>query len=433
MQKNQLSIIGTYNQKTINELIQRPQKNAFQQQQLVVEIFDAIKKNAEKALRSYTLKFDQVEIKNFEVSKQEMALAKKRLPLALKKAIEQAYKNIFKFHVEQKEQIKKVKILEGITCWRESRAIEKIGMYVPGGTAPLFSSVLMLGIPAQIAGCKDIILTTPPDPQGQIHDAILFAASLVGVTKIFKCGGIQAIASLTFGTENIPSVYKIVGPGNAFVTAAKLEAIRYGVAIDMPAGPSELMIVADKEARPEWVAADVLSQLEHGVDSQVIVVVSNQQIAHQINIAIQNQLLALPRKKIIEQSLLHSKIIIQKNVQLQINLINHYAPEHLILSTDLYEQYIPLIQNAGSVFLGEYSAEALGDYASGTNHTLPTNGYAKAYSGVSVDTFVKKITFQKITKKGIAVLGNTVAEMASAEQLTAHQQSVLIRMKSDKK
>ncbi len=433
MQKNQLSIIGTYNQKTINELIQRPQKNAFQQQQLVVEIFDAIKKNAEKALRSYTLKFDQVEIKNFEVSKQEMALAKKRLPLALKKAIEQAYKNIFKFHVEQKEQIKKVKILEGITCWRESRAIEKIGMYVPGGTAPLFSSVLMLGIPAQIAGCKDIILTTPPNQQGQIHDAILFAASLVGVTKIFKCGGIQAIASLTFGTENIPSVYKIVGPGNAFVTAAKLEAIRYGVAIDMPAGPSELMIVADKEARPEWVAADVLSQLEHGVDSQVVVVVSNQKIAHQINIAIQNQLLALPRKKIIEQSLLHSKIIIQKNVQLQINLINHYAPEHLILSTPLYEQYIPLIQNAGSVFLGEYSAEALGDYASGTNHTLPTNGYAKAYSGVSVDTFVKKITFQKITKKGIAVLGNTVAEMASAEQLTAHQQSVLIRMKSDKK
>lgn len=346
----------------------------------------------------------------------------------MKQAIQQAKENITKFHASQKSEIEKIETTNGIVCWRENRAIEKVGIYIPGGTAPLFSTVLMLAIPAQLAGCKEIILCTPPDKNGNINPAILYTAQLCGVSKIFKTGGAQAIAAMTLGTESIPNVYKIFGPGNQFVVAAKEYAQNYGVAIDMPAGPSEVLVIADEQAVPEFCAADLLSQAEHGSDSQVIFISTDIKVFNETIEEIEKQIEELPRNEFAQQSLNNSHFILLNTIEDAIEFSNLYAPEHLILALNEFEKYIPQIQNAGSVFLGNYSCESAGDYASGTNHTLPTNGFAKNYSGVSLDSFVKKITFQNLSKEGLQNLGKTIEIMAEAEGLFAHKNAVTIRL-----
>ena len=366
----------------------------------------------------------------FSVSDKEIHEAKKGVNDDLQKAIQVAKNNIEKFHASQQETKRVIETTKGVKCWRESRAINKVGIYVPGGSAPLFSTVLMLGIPAKLAGCKEIVLCSPPDRMGRIHPAILFAAHLVGVTKVFAVGGIQAIGAMTFGTETIPKVDKIFGPGNQYVTAAKQKAQNFGVAIDMPAGPSEVLVIADDSSIPEFVAADLLSQAEHGADSQVILLSNQENTIEQTLQEIQKQLTALPRKSIAEAALKNSKAIVLKTIEDCIDFSNEYAPEHLILSIKNYTQYVEKITNAGSVFLGNYSCESAGDYASGTNHTLPTNGFARNYSGVSLDSFVKKITFQELSAEGIQNLGNTIEIMAEAEQLMAHKNAVSLRLQS---
>ena len=392
-------------------------------------IFNDIQKNGDVAVSKYTSIFEGVSISAFEVSKDEIQKATELISEELKNAIQIAADNISKFHSSQKEIPNKIETTSGVFCWRESRAIETIGIYIPSGTAPLFSTVLMLGIPAEIAGCKNVIICSPPNKEGQINPAILYAAQLTGITKIYKIGGIQAIAAMTFGTNSISKVSKIFGPGNQYVTAAKQYVQQLGIAIDMPAGPSELLVIADETCNPEFVASDLLSQAEHGDDSQVILVATSEKIVEKVNEAILIQKAVLPRESMVEKALENSRAIVVNSIDDAINFSNYYAPEHLILAFDDAENKLAQIENAGSVFIGNYSCESAGDYASGTNHTLPTNGFAKNYSGVSLDSFVKKITFQKITANGIQNLGKTIELMAEAEQLLAHKNAVSIRLK----
>ncbi len=404
-----------------NELIKRPVFKREEISEIVQNIFDEVKKNGDQALFDFNKKFDSVDIENLSPSIDEVQNSENLISEDLKEAIQTAKENITKFHQSQKTEIQKIETIKGIICWRENRAIEKVGIYIPGGTAPLFSTVLMLAIPAQLAGCKEIILCTPPDRNGEINPAILYTAKLCGITKIFKTGGAQAVAAMTFGTESIPNVYKIFGPGNQFVVAAKELAQNYGVAIDMPAGPSEVLIIADKNAVQEFCAADLLSQAEHGSDSQVIFISTDAKILEETIEETQKQLENLPRNEFARLSLSNSHFILMKSLDEALEFSNLYAPEHLILAITDFEKYIPAIENAGSVFLGNYSCESAGDYASGTNHTLPTNGFAKNYSGVSLDSFVKKITFQNLSKEGIQNLGKTIEVMAEAEGLFAHK------------
>jgi len=412
------------------QLLQRPAFDSTSLQQKVKIVLNDVKVNGDAAIKKYTQEFDGVVIEDFSVSENEINEAAAYLSNELKQAIEQAVKNIRLFHEKQKTEFELVETMPGVKCWRKSMGIEKVGLYIPGGTAPLFSTILMLGIPANIAGCKEIILCSPPDKNGQLHPAILYTAQLVGVTKMYKIGGVQAIAAMAFGTETISQVYKIFGPGNQYVTCAKQLIQQEGIAIDMPAGPSEVCILADDSANANYVAADLLSQAEHGVDSQVLLVSLSEQLVDEVNDAIHQQLEKLSRKDIAEKALQNSKAIIVKNMDYAIELVNEYAAEHLIISCNNDEVVTEKIMNAGSVFLGNYSPESAGDYASGTNHTLPTNGFAKAYSGVSVDSFVKKITYQKLTQQGLQNIAVTVELMAAAEGLDAHKNAVSIRLKS---
>ena len=424
------------NKEEWQELVKRPVAETASLEKTVIKILKKVKAQGDKAVRKYTKEFDKVKLKKLEVTKKEIEAAEKLVPQELKEAIQQAKLNIEKFHLSQVEDVKIIETMPGIDCWRKSAGIEKVGIYIPGGTAPLFSTVLMLAVPANIAGCKEIILVTPPSPLssgkgdgGEINPAILYTANLCGVTRIFKAGGVQAIAAMAYGTETIPKVFKIFGPGNQYVTCAKQLIQKEGVAIDMPAGPSEVLVIADETCVPEFVAADLLSQAEHGADSQVILLTTNETIAEKIQLCLKQQLNELPRKEIAKKALAHSKIILLKSMDEAIEFSNLYAPEHLILSTTNAEEIILKISAAGSVFIGNYSPESVGDYASGTNHTLPTNGYAAMYSGVSVDSFVKKITFQKLSKEGLENIGGTVMAMAEAEGLFGHSNAIKIRIK----
>lgn len=411
------------------ELVKRPVLQREQLTELITDIFDKVEKKGDQALINFNKKFNQAEVENIQVSAEEIENSENLINEELKIAIQQAKENITKFHSSQITEIEKIETTKGIVCWRENRAIEKIGIYIPGGTAPLFSTVLMLAIPAQLAGCKEIILCTPPDKNGNINAAILYTAKLCGVTKVFKTGGAQAIAAMTLGTESIQNVYKIFGPGNQYVVAAKEFSQNYNVAIDMPAGPSEVLVIADEQAIPEYCAADLLSQAEHGSDSQVIFLSTDEKIFNETIKETEKQLQQLPRNEFAKEALKNSHFVLLKTVDEALEFSNLYAPEHLILALKDHEKYIPKIQNAGSVFLGNYSCESAGDYASGTNHTLPTNGFAKNYSGVSLDSFVKKITFQNLSKEGLQNLGKTIELMAEAEGLFAHKNAVSIRLK----
>ena len=415
------------------DLTKRPSADTIALNNSVKKVFTDIIKNGDSALKKYSLIFDNVSIIKFKITETEIKNSSNKIPVKLKKAIQLAKSNIEKFHVSQKEKINVIETIKGVRCWRESRAIEKIGIYIPGGTAPLFSTVLMLGIPGKLAGCKETILCTPPDKNGKINPIILYTASLVGIKNIFCIGGIQAIGAMTFGTKSIPKVDKIFGPGNQYVTAAKQAAQNYGVAIDLPAGPSEVLIIADKTCIPSFVAADLLSQAEHGTDSQVILLTDNEKISQKILLELNKQLKLLPRKRITEQALINSKCIVLKNINECIEFSNLYAPEHLILAMKNAKRFTTEISSAGSVFLGNYSCESAGDYASGTNHTLPTNGFARNYSGVSLDSFIKKITFQQLSKKGIQNIGPAIEIMAEAEQLIAHKNAVTLRLKKGRR
>ncbi len=395
---------------------------------LVNKVFYDIQKSGDKAILKYSKQFDGFTGNGFGIGDETVEAASRQLSEQLKQAIGIAKSNIEKFHLSQKEEIKKVETAPGVFCWRESRPIERVGIYIPGGSAPLFSTVLMLGIPAAIAGCREIVLCTPPDKEGNIHPAILYAAKLVGVTRIFSIGGIQAIGAMAFGTQTVPKTDKIFGPGNQYVTAAKHAAQYYGTAIDMPAGPSEVMVIADETCNPTFVAADLLSQAEHGSDSQVILLSDSKKIIKEIIEELQRQKELLPRKEVVDKALKNSKSILFHDIQTCIRFGNLYAPEHLILAVENPVIHSREVNSAGSVFLGNYSCESAGDYASGTNHTLPTNGYAKAYSGVSLDSFVKKITFQQLSEEGVASIGTAVAAMARAENLIAHRNAMLLRL-----
>ena len=420
------------NRKEWTKLIQRPVFDKTSLVQTVSSILENVKQNGDVALKKYTAEFDGIKLNDLAVSEAEIVKARNEVSQELKAAIQVAYDNIKKFHEAQQLENTEIETTTGVKCWRKSVAIEKVGLYIPGGTAPLFSTILMLGIPAKIAGCQEIILCTPCDMKGEINTAILYTVELVGIKKIYKLGGAQAIAAMSFGTETIPQVYKIFGPGNQYVTKAKELVQANGVAIDMPAGPSELFVIADKTCNPEFVAADLLSQCEHGIDSQVILLSGNQSIIDKTVIAINEQVENLPRKAIALQALHNSKAILLDTIQDCIQFSNLYAPEHLILAIDNVKKQSNNITNAGSVFLGNYSCESAGDYASGTNHTLPTNGFAKNYSGVSLDSFVKKITFQEITKTGLNNIGKAIEVMAEAEELIAHKNAVTIRLQSIK-
>ena len=416
------------------ELTTRPTKEAKDLQKIVLEVFDKIRTEGDKALVDFTEQFDKVQLTNLFVTSQEIDEANQLISNDLKQAIQLAASNIEKFHSAQFEKSNVIETTQGVQCWRESRAIENVGIYIPGGTAPLFSTTLMLGIPAKLAGCKNIILCTPPNKEGKIHPAILYTANLIGIEKIVKVGGIQAVGALTFGTETINKVDKIFGPGNQYVTAAKQVAQNFGVAIDMPAGPSEVLVIADETSVPKYIAADLLSQAEHGTDSQVILLTNNENTLNETLKELENQLAVLPRKEFAQQALNNSRGIVLKTIDDCVTFSNIYAPEHLIFACESAESYISKIINAGSVFLGNYSCESAGDYASGTNHTLPTNGYAKNYSGVSLDSFIKKITFQKLSQQGIKNIGPAIELMAEAEELFAHKNAVTLRLQdlSDK-
>jgi histidinol dehydrogenase len=412
------------------EILQRPAFETVDLTKTVSAILDEVKSNGDNALREFTKQFNGVEIENFQVSEAEFEEAERNVSVELKQAIQIAKTNIEKFHRSQIEEIKRIETTEGVFCWRKSVAIEKVGLYIPAGTAPLFSTVLMLAIPAEIAGCKEVILCSPPDKNGKINDVTLYAARLCRATKVFKVGGIQAIGAMAFGTETVPNVYKIFGPGNQYVTAAKQIVSQTGVAIDMPAGPSEVAVFADESSIPEFVAADLLSQAEHGTDSQVLLVSTSEKVIAESLNEVNKQLEGLPRKKIAEKSIENSKAILIENETEAIEMLNEYAAEHLILAVENADEVAEKIINAGSIFIGNYSCESAGDYASGTNHTLPTNGYAKNYSGVSLDSFVKKITFQKLSEKGILNLGKTIELMAEAEHLHAHKNAISIRLEN---
>ena len=419
-----------YNPKQENwaSLLERPTKTVDDIEATVKEIFAAVQSNGDKAIEKYTQQFDGIALENNLVSTEEIQLAIASVSIELKEAIQLAKSNIEKFHSAQKTSRVSVETAPGVQCWQEKRPIQKIGLYIPGGTAPLFSTVLMLAVPAKIAGCKEVVLCSPPDATGNLNPAILYAAQLCGVTKILKVGGIQAIAGMTFGTATIPKVYKIFGPGNQFVTVAKQLATQFGVAIDMPAGPSELLVVADDSAVPAFVASDLLSQAEHGTDSQVILVSTSKKMIEAVEEEVQSQLVILPRKAIAEKAIANSKLIFVENAAIALDLINEYGPEHFIVCTENNDYYVDNIANAGSVFIGNYTAESAGDYASGTNHTLPTNGYAKNYSGVNLDSFMKSMTFQKISEAGIQNIGKAIEIMAEKEGLQAHKNAVTLRL-----
>ncbi|MBR4349170.1 MAG: histidinol dehydrogenase [Bacteroidales bacterium] len=412
------------------KILKRPLLENAELEPIVAGILANVKENGDKAVLEYCRKFDNPNIQNLMVSQQEITVAESLVSDKLKAAIKVAIANITKFHERQEEIPSVTETMFGVKCWRKSVGIEKVGLYIPGGSAPLFSTILMLAIPAKIAGCKEIILCTPEGKTGSIHPAILYAAKQAGVTKIFKVGGAQAIAAMAYGTETIPQVYKIFGPGNQFVMKAKMMVSMQGVAIDMPAGPSEVMIVADETANPDFIASDFLSQCEHGKDSQAILLTTSKRIAEATKTAIEQQKAQLKRNEIVEISVANSKIIVFDSQDELVAMMNEYAPEHLILSVDKAFDFSKKVVNAGSVFLGNYSPESAGDYASGTNHTLPTNGYAKAYSGVSLDSFVRKITFQEIIPQGLTTLGPTIETMAEAEMLDAHKNAVSVRLNS---
>lgn len=413
-----------------SQILERPTQTVEAIEETVTSIFDDIRRNGNDGVKRYTSIFDGVELDDIFVSEAEVIEAEQLVSEDLKEAIKAAKANIYKFHAAQKTAKIVTETTEGVQCWQEKRPIQKVGLYIPGGTAPLFSSVLMLAIPAQIAGCREIILATPPNKRGKIHPAIIYAAQQCGVTKIIKVGGIQAIAGLTFGTETIPQVYKIFGPGNQYVTVAKQLATKYGVAIDMPAGPSELLVVADATANASFVASDLLSQAEHGTDSQVILVSTSKEKLEAIEVEIEKQIAFLSRKKIAKKAIENSKLLFVETKEIALQLINEYGPEHFIVCTADNDFYVDGVENAGSVFIGDYTPESAGDYASGTNHTLPTNGYSKAYSGVNLDSFLKNISFQKISEKGIQKIGKTIEILAEAEGLDAHKNAVTLRLNS---
>jgi histidinol dehydrogenase len=409
-------------------ILQRPAIDNSSLQEKVRSVMDEVKQKGDEAVRKFTQQFDGVSLPDFIVSVEEMEEAVAKLPAELKSAIRQAAANIQLFHEKQLSGVEITETMPGVKCWRKSIGIEKVGLYIPGGTAPLFSTILMLGIPARIAGCKEIILCSPPDRDGKLHPAILFAAQLTGITRIYRIGGVQAIAAMAFGTETVPQVYKIFGPGNQYVTCAKQMVQQEGVAIDMPAGPSEVCVLADQTADPSFIAADLLSQAEHGADSQVLLVTNDESLVEKVADELQKQLSLLPRKEFASRALENSSAVVVKDINEAIGLVNEYAAEHLIIACADDESIAEKITNAGSVFLGHYSPESVGDYASGTNHTLPTNGFAKAYSGVSVDSFVKKVTYQKLSKQGLQQIASTVVLMAEAEGLDAHANAVRVRL-----
>ena len=410
------------------DLLKRPALDVSSLFSTVQTVLDAVRTEGDEAVKRYGEQFDKVRVSQLLTSEAEISEAEGLVDEPLKEAIRTAKNNIEKFHAAQRFTGSRIETTAGVTCWQKAVAIEKVGLYIPGGSAPLFSTVLMLAIPAKIAGCNEIVLCTPPNKEGKIHPAILFAAKVAGVSKIIEAGGIQAIAAMAYGTETVPKVYKIFGPGNQYVTAAKQLVSLKEVAIDMPAGPSEVEVIADASANPEFIAADFLSQAEHGPDSQAILVTSAEGIVGNVIKAVQDQLELLPRKGITEKALTHSRIIVLKDEAEVISFTNQYAPEHLIIQTADYASIAEQITNAGSVFMGAYTPESAGDYASGTNHTLPTNGYARSYSGVNLDSFIKKITFQEITPEGIKNLGNTIELMAAGEQLDAHRNAVTVRL-----
>lgn len=408
--------------------LRRPVLDTRSLEETVSAVLCAVRKEGDAAVRRYSLQFDKVAPEVFELGKEEIAAGAAEVDEALRTAIGAAAEHINTFHLQQQRPEPSVETMPGVLCWRRSVGIEKVGLYIPGGTAPLFSTLLMLAIPARIAGCREIILCSPPDPQGRLHPAILYAAELVGVTRIFRVGGVQAIAAMAYGTESIPAAYKLFGPGNQYVTCAKQLIQREGIAIDMPAGPSEVAIYADETAYPGFVAADLLSQAEHGADSQVVLVGPSQEMVEAVLAQVELQLKTLPRAAMARKALANSRAFVVRDTQQAMELLNAYAPEHLILACANVEQVAEKVTNAGSVFLGHYSPESVGDYASGTNHVLPTNGHARAYSGVSLDSFVKKITFQQLSKDGLNGIGDTVVRMAEAEGLEAHARAVKVRM-----
>ena len=410
------------------EILKRPVMNTENLFDTVRSVIDRVKEEGDRAVLDYEEKFDKVVLASLAVSEEEQQEAENLVREDLKAAIRLAKQNIETFHAAQRFEGKKVQTQPGVTCWQKAVAIEKVGLYIPGGTAPLFSTVLMLAVPARIAGCKEIVLCTPPGRDGKVHPAVLFAAKVAGVNRIFKAGGIQAIAAMAYGTESVPKVYKIFGPGNQYVTAAKQLVSLRDVAIDMPAGPSEVEVLADETANPIFVAADLLSQAEHGVDSQAILITTSVELQQAVKVEVERQLALLPRKEIAEKSLANSKLIVVDSMTEAIELTNAYAPEHLIIETEDYLSVAERIVNAGSVFLGSLTPESAGDYASGTNHTLPTNGYAKAYSGVSLDSFIRKITFQEIKPEGLNIIGPAIELMAANEQLDAHKNAVSVRL-----
>ena len=410
------------------EILKRPVMNTENLFDTVRSVIDRVKEEGDRAVLDYEEKFDKVVLASLAVSEEEQQEAENLVSEDLKAAIRLAKQNIETFHAAQRFEGKKVQTQPGVTCWQKAVAIEKVGLYIPGGTAPLFSTVLMLAVPARIAGCKEIVLCTPPGRDGKVHPAVLFAAKVAGVNRIFKAGGIQAIAAMAYGTESVPKVYKIFGPGNQYVTAAKQLVSLRDVAIDMPAGPSEVEVLADETANPIFVAADLLSQAEHGVDSQAILITTSVELQQAVKVEVERQLALLPRKEIAEESLANSKLIVVDSMEEAIELTNAYAPEHLIIETEDYLSVAERIVNVGSVFLGSLTPESAGDYASGTNHTLPTNGYAKAYSGVSLDSFIRKITFQEIKPEGLNIIGPAIELMAANEQLDAHKNAVSVRL-----
>ena len=426
-----MNIIRYPDRKDWAEIVERPHLDTSKLNETVASVLADVKKRGDDAVKGYELKFDHVDLDSLEVSEAEMNEAEGLVSAELKAAIQVAHYNIEAFHEAQKFKGKKVETQPGVTCWQKSVAIEKVGLYIPGGTAPLFSTVLMLATPAKIAGCSEIVLCTPPNREGKVNPAILVAARIAGVNKIFKAGGVQAIGAMAYGTESVPKVYKIFGPGNQYVMAAKQQVSLHDVAIDMPAGPSEVCVIADEKANVEFIAADLLSQAEHGIDSQVILITTSEQVILDVQAEVNRQLELLPRKEIAQQALENSRLVLVKDKQEAIDLSNAYAPEHLIIQTTDYEKLAKKVINAGSVFLGEYACESAGDYASGTNHTLPTHGYATTYSGVNLDSFCRKITFQHIQPEGIRSIGRSVELMAEAEGLDAHKNAMTIRMKSE--
>ena len=413
-----------------DEVLKRPTQTVTDIEEIVNSIFKEVQVDGDAVIKKYTAQFDKVTLESLLVTDDEVEKASLAVSDALKQAINLAKSNIEKFHAAQKTPKLEIETMPGVACWQEKRPIQKVGLYIPGGTAPLFSTILMLAIPAKLAGCQEIVLCSPPDKNGEINPAILYTAQLCGVTQIIKVGGIQAIAGMTFGTESIPKVYKIFGPGNQYVTVAKQLATKYGVAIDMPAGPSELLVVADDSANASFVASDLLSQAEHGVDSQVILVSTSEKLIEAVEKEIESQIEQLPREEIARKSISNSRLILVQNDQEALELINAYGPEHYIVCVENEEYYLENTLNAGSVFIGNFTPESAGDYASGTNHTLPTNGYAKQYSGVNLDSFTKSMTFQRISEKGIQGIGSAIELMAEAEGLQAHKNAVTLRLKS---